>query len=86
VHEVVQRADDLGTLAPGAGRVNVYSAVQAASVQYSPFVPFDFNGTAGNGQATLFNVGSLTVGSHRIAARVTYSNGTIAILSGTFNR
>jgi hypothetical protein len=47
---------------------------------------FDFNGTAGNGQAILFNVGTLTPGSHRIAARVTYTNGTTAILSSTFTR
>jgi hypothetical protein len=47
---------------------------------------FDFNGTAGNGQAILFNVGTMTAGSHRIAARVTYTNGTTAILSSTFTR
>jgi hypothetical protein len=47
---------------------------------------FDFNGTAGNGQAILFNVGVLAPGSHRIAARVTYTNGTTAILSSTFTR
>ena len=47
---------------------------------------FDFNGTASNGQAILFNVGTLTPGSHRIAARVTYTNGTTAILSSTFTR
>jgi hypothetical protein len=48
--------------------------------------PFDFNGTANNGQATLFNVGSLATGSHRIAARVTYTNGTTAVLTGTFTK
>ena len=48
--------------------------------------PFDFNGTANNGQATLFNVGSLTAGQHRIAVRVTYTNGTIAYLSSTFTK
>ncbi len=47
---------------------------------------FDFNGTANNGQAILFNVGTLAPGSHRIAARVTYTNGTTAVLSSTFTR
>ncbi|MEP7114014.1 MAG: Ig-like domain-containing protein, partial [Ilumatobacteraceae bacterium] len=47
---------------------------------------FDFNGTGSNGQAVLFNVGSLAPGSHRIAARVTYTNGTTAVLSSTFTR
>ena len=47
---------------------------------------FDFNGTAGNGQATMFNVGSLAAGSHRIAARVTFTNGTTAVLSAPFTR
>ena len=48
--------------------------------------PFDFNGTARNGQATLFNVGTLTPGSHRIAVRITYTNGTTAVLSSSFTR
>jgi hypothetical protein len=48
--------------------------------------PFDFNGTASNGQAVRFNVGTLTAGSHRIAARITYSNGTIAYISSTFTK
>ena len=30
-------------------------------------------------QAVLFNVGTLTAGTHRIAARVTYTNGTTAV-------
>jgi hypothetical protein len=47
---------------------------------------FDFNGTAGNGQAILFNVGTLAAGSHRIAALVTYTNGTTAVISSTFTR
>ena len=47
---------------------------------------FDFNGTANNGQAVLFNVGTLTAGSHRIAARITYSNGTTAVISSTFTK
>ncbi len=47
---------------------------------------FDFNGTAGNGQATMFNVGSLAAGSHRVAARITFTNGTTAVLSGTFTK
>jgi hypothetical protein len=47
---------------------------------------FDFNGTASNGQAVLFNVGTLAPGSHRIAALVTYTNGTTAVLSSTFTR
>ena len=47
---------------------------------------FDFNGTASNGQAVLFNVGTLTAGSHRIAARITYSNGTTAVVSSTFTK
>ena len=46
--------------------------------------PLDFNGTAGSGQANLFNVGSLAAGPHRVAVRVTYTNGTTAILSGNF--
>ena len=45
---------------------------------------FDFNGTASNGQAVLFNTGTLTAGTHRIAALVTYTNGTTAVLSSTF--
>jgi hypothetical protein len=48
--------------------------------------PFDFNGTASNGKATLFNVGTLTPGQHRIAVRITYSNGTTAVLSSVFTR
>jgi hypothetical protein len=47
---------------------------------------FDFNGTANNGQAVLFNVGTLAAGTHRIAARVTYTNGTIAYISSTFTK
>ena len=47
---------------------------------------FDFNGTAGNGQATMFDVGSLAAGSHRVAARITFTNGTTAVLSGTFTK
>ncbi len=47
---------------------------------------FDFNGTASNGRAILFNVGALTPGTHRIAARVTYTNGTTAVISSTFTR
>jgi hypothetical protein len=47
---------------------------------------FDFNGTANNGQAILFNVGTLAAGSHRIAARVTYTNGTTAFISSTFTK
>jgi hypothetical protein len=47
---------------------------------------FDFNGTANNGQAVLFNAATLAPGSHRIAARVTYTNGTIAYISSTFTR
>jgi hypothetical protein len=47
---------------------------------------FDFNGTANNGQAVLFNIGTLAAGSHRIAARVTYTNGTTAILTSTFTK
>ncbi|MEP7202423.1 MAG: Ig-like domain-containing protein [Ilumatobacteraceae bacterium] len=47
---------------------------------------FDFNGTANNGQAILFNVTSLAPGTHRVAARVTYTNGTTAYLSSTFTR
>ncbi len=47
---------------------------------------FDFNGTASTGRAILFNVGTLAPGSHRIAARVTYTNGTTAILSSTFTK
>jgi hypothetical protein len=47
---------------------------------------FDFNGTAGNGQATMFNVGSLAAGSHRIATRITFTNGTTAVLSATFTK
>jgi hypothetical protein len=58
--------------------------VAPRSVDSTP--QFDFNGTANNGQAILFNVGTLAPGSHRIAARVTYTNGTTAILSSTFTR
>ena len=47
---------------------------------------FDFNGTANNGQAVLFNTGTLAAGSHRIAALVTYTNGTTAVLSSTFTK
>ena len=47
---------------------------------------FDFNGTASNGQAVLFNVGTLPAGSHRIAALVTYTNGTTAVISSTFTK
>ncbi|MEP7047822.1 MAG: Ig-like domain repeat protein, partial [Ilumatobacteraceae bacterium] len=47
---------------------------------------FDFDGTAKNGQALLFNVGTLSAGSHRIAALVTYTNGTTAVISSTFTR
>jgi hypothetical protein len=47
---------------------------------------FDFNGTAKNGQATLFNVGSLVAGTHRVAVRITYTNGTTAVLSSTFTK
>ncbi len=47
---------------------------------------FDFNGTASNGQAVLFNVGTLAAGSHRIAALVTYTNGTTAVISSTFTK
>ena len=47
---------------------------------------FDFNGTASNGQAVLFNTGTLTAGTHRIAALVTYTNGTTAVLSSTFTK
>jgi hypothetical protein len=48
--------------------------------------PFDFNGTANNGQAVLFNVGTLASGTHRIAARITYTNGTTAVISSTFTK
>jgi hypothetical protein len=47
---------------------------------------FDFNGTANNGQAILFNVGTLAAGSHRISALVTYTNGTTAVISSTFTK
>jgi hypothetical protein len=47
---------------------------------------FDFNGTANNGQAVLFNVGTLAAGSHRISALVTYTNGTTAVISSTFTK
>jgi hypothetical protein len=47
---------------------------------------FDFNGTANNGQAILFNTGTLTAGTHRIAARITYTNGTTAVISSTFTK
>jgi len=47
---------------------------------------FDFNGTANNGQAVLFNVGTLAAGSHRILALVTYTNGTTAVISSTFTK
>ncbi|MEO8265760.1 MAG: Ig-like domain repeat protein, partial [Ilumatobacteraceae bacterium] len=47
---------------------------------------FDFNGTSGNGQAVLFNTGTLTAGTHRIAALVTYTNGTTAVLSSTLTK
>ena len=47
---------------------------------------FDFNGTASNGQAVLFNTGTLTAGTHRIAVLVTYTNGTTAVLSSTFTK
>ena len=47
---------------------------------------FDFNGTASDGQAVLFNTGTLSTGTHRIAALVTYTNGTTAVLSSTFTK
>jgi Bacterial Ig-like domain (group 3) len=47
---------------------------------------FDFNGTANNGQAVLFNTATLAAGSHRINALVVYTNGTTAVISSTFTR
>ena len=41
---------------------------------------------ASNGQAVLFNTGTLATGTHRIAALVTYTNGTTAVLSSTFTK
>ncbi len=48
--------------------------------------PFDFNGTAANGQAVLFNVATLATGSHQIAALITYTNGTTAIVTSSFTK
>lgn len=41
---------------------------------------------ASNGQAVPFNTGTLATGTHRIAALVTYTNGTTAVLSSTFTK
>jgi len=78
-------------VAPTTGVKSVEFWLDKTNLTVSPrsvdsSAPFDFNGTAANGQATMFNVGSLAAGSHRIAARVTFTSGTTAILSGTFTR
>jgi hypothetical protein len=48
--------------------------------------PFDFIRTAGNGQATMFNVDILAPGTHRVFVRITFTNGTTAVVSATFTR
>ncbi len=54
------------TLAAGAGRINVYKALQAAGTSTAPGVPLNLTATAGNGQVSLSWQSSLGAVSYNI--------------------
>jgi hypothetical protein len=46
--------------------------------------PFDFGGTTGTGSAGAWDTGSVSSGTHTIAAEVSFSNGSSTVVNATF--
>lgn len=53
--------------------------------QTDTYAPFDFNGTASDGKANVFELSTLSAGTHTVSARVTLQDGTVQpVVTGSF--